>query len=60
MGTEKLPEALYNRAIALDGLGLSDKALADLILALEIRPDWPPATNMISMYDKNSKITKNK
>ena len=60
MGTDKLPEALYNRAIAHDNLGLSDKALADLVLALEIRPNWPPATNMISLYDKNSKITKNK
>ena len=40
--------------------GYQDRAFADLVLALEIRPDWPPATNMISKYDKKSKITKNK
>ena len=60
IGTEKLPEALYNRAIAYDSLGFLNRAFEDLALALEIRPDWPPAKNMITKYDKKNKITKNK
>ncbi len=46
----KRPEALYNRAIALDYKEDYRGAYFDLKEALAIRPDWAPAVALISRY----------
>ncbi len=51
LGTDKEPEALYNRAIANDRLDNFTPAYRDLKRALELRPDWPPAVKAISYYE---------
>lgn len=43
--------ALYNRAIALDSQEDYKGAYRDLKAALEIRPDWDAAVNLISRYE---------
>lgn len=50
LGTEKMPEALYNRAIAYDRLQNYKGAYKDLKQALILRPDWAPALDLISGY----------
>ncbi len=51
IGTTKMPEALYNRAIAYDNLRDYNRAYADLKKALELRPDWTPALKAIDNYE---------
>ncbi|WP_051279360.1 tetratricopeptide repeat protein [Hellea balneolensis] len=50
LGTDKMPEALYNRAIAHDRLKNYKGAYKDLKQALVLRPDWAPALDLISSY----------
>ena len=50
LGTDKMPEALYNRAIAYDRLQNYKGAYQDLKLALSLRPDWAPAQDLLSGY----------
>jgi len=51
LGTKKVPEALFNRAMAYDHLKKYNKAYADLKKVLELRPDWPPALRAIDNYE---------
>lgn len=50
IGTEKMPEALYNRAVAYDRLKNYKGAYKDLKQALALRPDWEPAVTLLSGY----------
>jgi len=50
LGTDKMPEALYNRAIAYDRLQNYKGAYKDLKQALILRPEWTPAQTMLSGY----------
>lgn len=50
IGTEKMPEALYNRAVAYDGLQNYKGAYKDLKQALALRPGWKPAIALLSGY----------
>jgi len=59
LGTDKRPEALYNRAIAYDNLDQFNQAYYDLKEALELRPEWPPAMKAISNYQVVSKAQVN-
>lgn len=49
--TSKLPEALYNRALAFDRQENYTSAYKDLKRALELRPDWDVALKAINRYD---------
>lgn len=51
LGTKKMPEALFNRAMAYDNLKRYDKAYTDLKKALALRPDWAPALRAIDNYE---------
>lgn len=51
IGTDKMPETLFNRAMAYDHLERYNEAYNDLKKALELRPDWPPALNAIDNYE---------
>lgn len=51
IGTEKMPETLFNRAMAYDHLKQYNKAYHDLKEALELRPEWPLALNAIDNYE---------
>ncbi len=51
LGTHKMPEALFNRAMAYDHLKQYDNAYKDLKQALVLRPDWQPALRAIDNYD---------
>lgn len=55
IGTEKLPEALYNRAVAYDRLENYKGAYKDLKQALVLRPDWAPALDLISGYQVSTR-----
>lgn len=55
LGTEKMPEALYNRAIAYDRLQNYKGAYKDLKQALVLRPDWAPAVSLLSGYQVTSR-----
>jgi len=50
IGTEKMPEALYNRAVAYDRLQNYNGAYKDLKQVLILRPHWEPALELISGY----------
>lgn len=50
IGTEKMPEALYNRAVAYDRLENYKGAYKDLKQALVLHPDWEPALALLSGY----------
>ena len=50
LGTVKMPEALYNRAIAYDRLENYKGAYKDLKQALVLRPDWEPALKLLAGY----------
>lgn len=50
LGTDKMPEALYNRAVANDRLENYKGAYSDLKQALRLRPDWEPALALLSGY----------
>lgn len=45
------PEALYNRAIVMDSQENYKSAYFDLKAALELRPDWKPALNLLDRYE---------
>ena len=51
LGTEKMPEALYNRAIAYDNLENYSAAYKDLKQVLALRPDWDAAIRAIDNYE---------
>lgn len=51
IGTDKMPEVLFNRAMAYDHLKQYTKAYNDLKKALELRPDWPVALSAIDNYE---------
>jgi len=55
LGTDKMPEALYNRAIAYDYTQNYRLAYKDLKRALELKPDWPPAIKAINNYSVQTK-----
>nr|WP_070959135.1 tetratricopeptide repeat protein [Hyphomonas sp. Mor2] len=50
LGTKKLPEALYNRALAYENLDQFEKAYFDLKQALTLKPDFEAAQRTISRY----------
>ncbi|MEP3889580.1 MAG: tetratricopeptide repeat protein [Hellea sp.] len=54
LGTNKMPEALYNRAIAYDRLENYKGAYKDLKQALVLRPEWAPAIDLLSGYQVRS------
>jgi len=51
LGTKKMPEALFNRAVAYDNLKRYNEAYRDLKKALAIRPNWKPALKAIDNYE---------
>ena len=55
LGTDQMPEALYNRAIAYDRLKDYKSAYKDLKQALVLRPDWAPAMKSISGYQVSTR-----
>lgn len=55
LGTNKMPEALYNRAVAYDRLQNYKGAYKDLKQALALRPDWEPALELLSGYQVTSR-----
>ena len=48
---EKMPEALFNRALAYDREQNYKAAYLDLRRALTLRPDWPPALAAVRRYN---------
>lgn len=50
LGTKKLPEALYNRALAYEKLEQFEDAYYDLKRALELKPDFEAAERVLSRY----------
>jgi len=59
LGTKKMPEALFNRAMAYDNLRRYNEAYADLKKALSLRPDWGPALRAIDNYEVNEDTKQN-
>jgi len=59
LGTKKMPEALYNRAMAYDNLRRYNEAYTDLKKALALRPDWKPALRAIDNYEISTDTKKN-
>ncbi len=57
LGTKKMPEALFNRAMAYDNLKRYNLAYADLKKALTLRPNWKPALRAIDNYEVAAKPT---
>ena len=55
LGTNKMPEALFNRAMAYDNLKQYDEAYRDLKKALALKPNWGPALRAIDNYDVTTK-----
>jgi len=55
LGTDQMPEALYNRAIAYDRLKNYKNAYKDLKQALVLRPDWAPALDLLSGYQVSTR-----
>lgn len=51
LGTDKMPETLFNRAMAYDNLKRYNEAYNDLKKALELKPEWQPALNAIDNYE---------
>jgi len=50
LGTEKMPEALFNRAMAYDGVQDYKQAYNDLKQALILKPEWPVALKALGNY----------
>jgi len=48
--TTKMPEALFNRAMAYDRLENYKSAYKDLKQALVLKPEWPAATKALENY----------
>lgn len=59
LGTKKIPEALFNRAMAYDNLRRYNEAYTDLKKALALRPDWKPALRAIDNYEVSADIKQN-
>jgi len=55
LGTDNLPEALYNRAIAYERLGQVKEAYFDFKKAQELRPDWELPGRALERYQVTSK-----
>ena len=55
MGTEKMPEALYNRALIYHAQQDYRAAYDDLTEALTLRPDWEIAQTALSRYNVQRK-----
>ncbi len=60
LGTNKMPEALFNRAMAYDNLDQYNEAYADLKKALTIRPNWQPAVKAMGNYEVSSNAANEK
>lgn len=56
LGTKKMPEALFNRAMAYDNLRRYNEAYADLKKALVLRPNWKPVLRAIDNYEIVHKV----
>jgi len=50
LDTEKMPEALYNRAMVYDRMQDYNSAYKDLKQALVLKPEWPAAINALDNY----------
>jgi len=59
LGTEKLPEALFNRAMAYDGVQDYTRAYKDLKQALTLKPDWPVALKALDNYQVTTRAQTN-
>ncbi len=57
--TVKLPEALFNRAMAYDRLANYTDAYKDLQHALTLRPQWPAALSAIENYTVTTRSKSN-
>ncbi len=57
--TVKMPEALFNRAMAYDGLENYKGAYKDLKQALVLKPEWPAALNAIDNYTVTTRSKQN-
>lgn len=57
--TEKMPEALFNRAMAYDRLKNYKGAYKDLKQALILKPEWPAAQRAIQNYNVTTRSTAN-
>ncbi len=55
LGTKKMPEALFNRAMAYDNLHKYNEAYSDLKKVLSLRPSWKPALRAIDNYEISTK-----
>ena len=55
LDTDKMAEALYNRALVLDRQEKLREAYLDLKQALELKPGWEPAERAISQYTVTSR-----
>jgi len=55
LGTDNLPEALYNRAIAYERLGQVKEAYFDFKKAQELRPDWELPGKALERFQVTSK-----
>lgn len=59
LGTEKMPEALFNRAMAYDRVQNYKSAYKDLKQALVLKPDWPIAIEALENYQVTSRVKTN-
>ena len=59
LGTEKMPEALFNRAMAYDGTQDYRSAYKDLKQALALKPEWPIALKALDNYEVTTRSATN-
>jgi len=55
LGKDSLPDALFNRAVAYEKLGLVKEAYNDFRQALRLRPNWELPTRALEHYQVGSK-----
>jgi len=59
LGTVKMPEALFNRAMAYDRQQNYKNAYKDLKQALVLKPDWPVALKALDNYQVTTRTKTN-
>jgi len=59
LDTEKMPEALFNRAMAYNGVEDYRRAYKDLKQALALKPDWPIALKALDNYEVTTRAKTN-
>jgi len=59
LGTEKMPEALFNRAMAYNRLQNYRGAYKDLKQALVLKPEWPVALKALENYTVTTRAKTN-